>query len=536
MSDLTNGSTPADDSMDSTTHDVGAEGAPKDMRSGADSTGALHDRLLQTLDLLAEAKRESAQHEAARHVAEKSVEGLQGEVDTLKGSLASKVKEHGERVAALEEERDAATQRADNANASVQSLTQERDGLAQELEAATADIDRLKEERDKLVGEAENVRAQAYQLEQLQNKLARREAGLHERASELEKEANNLAEQRKAAAAESRHLETLRLQAQNDFYEENQKALAALTTERDELQERIKALHIEAARVKRQAEEEAKRAGKEERERQEAALTADLGRRRKQAETEREAERDRFDAYVSAEEGRLASAKSVGDEKRQAVEEREKALELQQQRLDLDQALFEQEREDIQRQVEVVQSRLKQNHDAEVQRLERSLQEVRDDRVTKEREVEQLRDTLNRFGDSDPHAVLQRQRDLEAENARLRDELTERPGRDAVEELDRLRAENEELRKGHTDLVRKHQQLSAEQHQWKIGVARLEELREDREGAERRLRAAQLHQQRLDEEVTRLQGLFANKQAREGRVEIIRTPYFDISELKDEGG
>ena len=167
--------------------------------------------------------------------------------------------------------------------------------------------------------------------------------------------------------------------------------------------------------------------------------------------------------------------------------------------------------------------------------LQRQLDALRDDYsrrsetiVTLESRLRASEDLLSRFGD-DP-AEIERRIDRQAQKiATLENELLSRPSASDKERLVGLQ-EQERIWSAERDrLVREITQLKADQSRWLTGVADLEQQRERREVAERRLEvlAGEIEKYRAD--VDRMRALYERPEERAARVEVIEQPLEELT-------
>lgn len=356
---------------------------------------------------------------------------------------------------------------------------------------------------------------------------------------ELEAREASLSSREAAVAARERVVISKELEASAGFEELRRTALQGIKETRD-------ALAAEASRIQEELESQRLRAVaglneslEKERKLRLDVISAEVSDLRQRAEsdlaTQRALERERLqsdraqqDAVLAAERRALAEARDEFDRdmlaKREALDARERALKGEQAKVGWREEELNTLRSELERSIE-------ERSRARVSALEHAESSMRDEleRALKRiAELERRNDDLlrfnERFGDS-PEIIRQRIDGLQDTIARLEAELLSRPSASDKERLVALLEEQRTWDKLKSEHLAEIAALRAAQRRWNIGVQELEEMREQKEFAERRLTALRTEIQVYSEEVARMRSLYEKPEEREARISTIEEPW-----------
>lgn len=167
----------------------------------------------------------------------------------------------------------------------------------------------------------------------------------------------------------------------------------------------------------------------------------------------------------------------------------------------------------------------------QVASLERQLEQLRDDyrRVTEQRtnlerqldSHEQLRERFN----GSPEEVLRRLDDARKKSHELEQELLSRPSASDKENLISLQEQQRAWVDERQRLLAELDKLRAERYRWHLGVQALEDQRDQREIAERRLDVLRAEMEKYELEVNRLKSIYVPSEERDARVGAIEAPW-----------
>lgn len=337
-----------------------------------------------------------------------------------------------------------------------------------------------------------------------------------------------LAEAESAVEARARDVARREADASAGFAAQNRESLAALTATRATLTAEISTLQAEVNATRRRGIETIASWLDEERTTRTAALDAEL-----------EADRARHQARLA--EARRAEEAALGEQRARFTEERGAFLEdarqqraqLQEQEATLHRGLGELrwEKEDLAGVRAGISRSIEERCQDRVSSLERQLEAVRDDHrrdrdlvISLDSQLTATQQRLARLGE-DP-AEIERRLDQQRQRiVSLENELLTRPSASDKELLVSLQEQERTWAPERARLVLELTQLKAEQGRWLTGVADLEQQRERREVAERRLEVLAGEMEKYKADVDRMRALYERPEVRAARVGAIEEPW-----------
>jgi hypothetical protein len=346
--------------------------------------------------------------------------------------------------------------------------------------------------------------------------------------ADLAKRQKQVAETESALEARARDVAQREIEASEGFATKNREALGALTKAHASLRAEVERLQAEldAARLKG-LEDLEKRLADERRTRTEA-LDAEIA-----------AERKRHLAKLAA-EGAAQDA-ALGEQRARFAKEQQTALEeIERERVRLADLEAELRRglgdlrwkeEDLAGYRAGIERSIEERARDQVASLERQLGGLREDHrrdrdlvISLESQLAASRDLLARFGD-DPAEIEKRIAQQAKKISDLEKELLRRPSASDKELLVTLQEQERAWAAERDRLVRELTQLKAEQSRWLTGVADLEQQRERREVAERRLEVLAGEMEKYKADVDRMRALYERPEERAARVGAIEEPW-----------
>ncbi|PPQ34162.1 hypothetical protein [Rhodopila globiformis] len=365
--------------------------------------------------------------------------------------------------------------------------------------------------------------------------LKEREEEVEAAKTKVQRDLADLARRQKQAAetessleVRSRDVAHREIEASEGFASKNREALGALTKAHASLRAEVERLQAEldAGRLKG-VEDLEKRLADERRTRTEA-LDAEL-----------EAERKRHLAKLAA-EGAAQDA-ALGEQRARFAKEQQSALEeIERERVRLADLEAELRRglgdlrgkeEDLAGYRAGIERSIEERARDQVTSLERQLDALREDHrrdrdlvISLESQLAASRDLLARFGD-DPAEIEKRIAQQSKKISDLEKELLRRPSASDKELLVTLQEQERAWAAERDRLVRELTQFKAEQSRWLTGVADLEQQRERREVAERRLEVLAGEMEKYKADVDRMRALYERPEERAARVGAIEEPW-----------
>lgn len=400
---------------------------------------------------------------------------------------------------------------------------------------AAARLKQLDAREQSLAAREQALKDRERQVNDQAGALKEREKEVEAAKTKVQRDLADLARRQKQAAetessleVRSRDVAHREIEASEGFASKNREALGALTKAHASLRAEVERLQAEldAGRLKG-VEDLEKRLADERRTRTEA-LDAEL-----------EAERKRHLAKLAA-EGAAQDA-ALGEQRTRFAKERQSALEeIEREGVRLADLEAELRRglgdvrwkeEDLAGYRAGIERSIEERARDQVTSLERQLDALREDHrrdrdlvISLESQLVASRDLLARFGD-DPAEIEKRIAQQSKKISDLEKELLRRPSASDKELLVTLQAQERAWAAERDRLVRELTQLKAEQSRWLTGVADLEQQRERREVAERRLEVLAGEMEKYKADVDRMRALYERPEERAARVGGIEEPW-----------
>lgn len=388
-------------------------------------------------------------------------------------------------------------------------------------------------DRSEVISTAQDLlKEREHHLKMREDEIASREEHLRHAEADLRKRQHQAAEIEQSIEARARDVAQREIEADAGFAAKNREALAALAEAHAALRSEVDHIQGELDAAWLQGVEKLEKWLFEERRTRMAALDAELRSDRDRHQAKLAAEVKAHDENLDKQRARFEEEQRAAVEimarQREVLQEQEKEFHHKLKELEWREADINGEKAGFERSVE---ARARD----QVSSLQRQLDALRDDYsrrnetiITLESRLRASEDLLSRFGD-DP-AEIERRIDRQAQKiATLEDELLSRPSASDKERLVALQ-EQERIWSSERDrLVREITQLKADQSRWLTGVADLEQQRERREVAERRLEVLAGEIEKYKADVDRMRALYERPEVRAARVESIEQPLEELT-------
>ncbi len=167
----------------------------------------------------------------------------------------------------------------------------------------------------------------------------------------------------------------------------------------------------------------------------------------------------------------------------------------------------------------------KKSFQHEVDRLNEEIDRLRDSIKTSSALISNFEELKHKLGDEDPVAVLLKLKTYEEEIKKLRDDLATRPTQEMQEAFDRLKKDQSSLEQACSALSDENFQLKKNAHEQSQLELIISELQAENKSYKQRFEAVDADNNRLIEELKRLQSAYEREQDREARIRDIETPY-----------
>lgn len=222
----------------------------------------------------------------------------------------------------------------------------------------------------------------------------------------------------------------------------------------------------------------------------------------------------------------MSSSKRNAFLKEQAeLDELKDELEYQKQRLQSSKDHLEEREANLNIEVDAKVIERKQSFENEKSALNEEIARLRESIKTSSALISNFEELKHKLGDEDPAAVLLKLKTYEEEIKKLREDLATRPTQEMQEAFDRLKFEQSELQLACERLSednRALKRLAGAQSNLEMQVA---ELTDKNKSLLRRFELVDADNNRLMEELKRLQSSYEREQDREARIRDIETPY-----------
>jgi len=207
------------------------------------------------------------------------------------------------------------------------------------------------------------------------------------------------------------------------------------------------------------------------------------------------------------------------------LDERKDDLENQKQRLQSSKNYLEEREAGLNEEVEIKVSERKKSFESEKASLLDEISRLRESIKTSSDLLSSFEELKHKLGDEDPAVVLLKLKTYEEEIKSLRAELIERPTLEMQTAFDRMKTEQDALQQALERLSEENRVLkdsSRKQNELEMQIA---ELEDQNKSLTRRYEAVYADNNRLNEELKRLQSAYEREEDREARVRDIEAPY-----------
>lgn len=235
---------------------------------------------------------------------------------------------------------------------------------------------------------------------------------------------------------------------------------------------------------------------------------------------------------LKAHEAAIQQEKDELEQKRKALlkdqaelDELKDELEYQKQRLQASKDRLEEREANLNLEVDAKVVERKQSFENEKSALIDEIARLRESIKTSSALISNFEELKHKLGDEDPAAVLLKLKTYEEEIKKLRDDLATRPTQEMQEAFDRLKSEKSELQLACERLSEENEALRSSARAQSDLEMQVAELTDKNKSLLRRFESVDADNNRLMEELKRLQSSYEREQDREARIRDIETPY-----------
>ncbi|MCL0006599.1 chromosome partitioning protein ParA [Providencia rettgeri] len=235
------------------------------------------------------------------------------------------------------------------------------------------------------------------------------------------------------------------------------------------------------------------------------------------------------EAAIQQEKDELEQKRKALLKDQAALDELKDELEYQKQRLQSSKDRLEEREANLNVEVDAKVVERKQSFENEKSALNDEIARLRDAIKTSSALISNFEELKHKLGNDDPAAVLLKLKTYEEEIKKLRDDLATRPTQEMREAFDRLKSEQSELQLARERLSEENEALRSSARAQSDLEMQVAELTDKNKSLLRRFESVDADNNRLMEELKRLQSSYEREQDREARVRDIETPYIHKS-------
>lgn len=237
---------------------------------------------------------------------------------------------------------------------------------------------------------------------------------------------------------------------------------------------------------------------------------------------------DRLEVHEAA----IQQEKDELDQKRKTIlkeqaklDELKEKLEYQKQRLQSSKDRLNEREANLNDEVDAKVVERKQSFEIEKSTLNDEVARLRESIKTSSALISNFEELKHKLGDEDPAAVLLKLKTYEEEIKKLREDLATRPTQEMREAFDRLKSEQSELQLACERLSEENEVLRRSARAQSDLEMQVVEITDKNKSLHRRFESVDADNNRLMEELKRLQSSYEREQDREARIQDIETPY-----------
>ncbi len=224
-------------------------------------------------------------------------------------------------------------------------------------------------------------------------------------------------------------------------------------------------------------------------------------------------------------EAEITKKKEDLNRKKAELDEFKAELEFKERRLQSRKDSLKEREDNLDLEIEGKIAERKQSFEEEESRLKDEIARLRDSIKTSSALISNFEELKHRLGDEDPATVLLKLNTYKEDIKELREELATRPTQEMQEAFDRLKSEQSELQLACERLSEENVNLRKSAREQSNLEMQIDELKDEKKSLSRRFESVDADNNRLMEELKRLQSSYEREQDREARIRDIETPY-----------
>ncbi len=231
------------------------------------------------------------------------------------------------------------------------------------------------------------------------------------------------------------------------------------------------------------------------------------------------------EATVQQEKNELEQERKALHKDQAELDELKEELEYQKQRLQSRKDLSDEREANLNDEVDAQVVERKQSFENEKSGLKDEIAHLRESIKTSSSLISNFEELKRKLGDDDPANVLLKLKTYEEVIKKHREDLATRPTLEMQEEFDRRDYELSELKRNNARMSEDYKALKSRERAQSDLEMQIAELTDSNKSLKRRFEAVDADNNRLMEELKRLQSSYEREQDREARIRDIETPY-----------
>jgi len=209
------------------------------------------------------------------------------------------------------------------------------------------------------------------------------------------------------------------------------------------------------------------------------------------------------------------------------LDDKEDEIEYDKQRLNAKEDRLKKREENFDQEVEEAVEERKKSFEKEIESVHNEADRLRESIANTQSILGTFDELKRKLGDEDPEVILKKLNTQIEEIRELKAELIKRPTSEMIETFDALKKEKERLEEALNRLSEENNQLKKSQMKVDRQEMNIEELEQKNSSLENRFESVSADNNRLTEDLKRIQASYEREADREERINDIRRPYFE---------
>lgn len=201
--------------------------------------------------------------------------------------------------------------------------------------------------------------------------------------------------------------------------------------------------------------------------------------------------------------------------------------------LSFEKEMLQEDRKNLSEIIEKKKNEIRIEFEQKLNQKDNRIENMESEIEQKEIIIEEFRNIEKKFGNENPQEILRKQKQLQQDNQRLKQEISKLPSNEIVGEYESLKKAFDELNGKYKELHLENSDLKNVKHKYIMTASEFENSKQQKDLADRRRETIEAQAQLLEEEVNKMRSLYEQPKEIEARIGVINKPYFKIkSNLK----